>query len=48
MVIQGGERVTGALDQPQAIAEAERRKALAESQGGPNPPKVEVKQNLFG
>lgn len=48
VVIQGGERVTGPLEQQQAIAEAERRKQLAETQGSPNPAPVEVKQNIFG
>lgn len=48
VVIQGGQRVTGPLEQQQALAEAERRKKLSEAQGSPASPPVEVKQNLFG
>lgn len=48
VVIQGGQRMTGPLEQQQAVEEAQRRTKLAEAQGTPNPPPAEVKQNIFG
>ena len=48
VVIQGGQRVTGVMEEQQAIEEAKRRTKLAEAQGSPNPQPAEVKRNLFG
>jgi hypothetical protein len=50
VVIQGGQRVTGALNQQEAAEEAARRNKLNESAGKPVPEgqKAVVKTNLFG
>ncbi len=50
VVIQGGQRVTGALSQAEAEQEAQRRNQLAESSGQPVPEnqRAEAKQNIFG
>jgi hypothetical protein len=50
VVIQNGQRVTGALSEQEAQAEAARRNKLAESSGQPVPEGqgAQVKTNLFG
>ena len=46
IVVENGQRVTGALTSAQAAEEASRRKKLNESTG--KTPTVEVKQNICG
>lgn len=50
VVIQNGQRVTGAVTQVEAKEEADRRNRLAESAGQklPEAKQAQVKQNLMG
>jgi hypothetical protein len=47
VVVVNGQRASGLLSEAEAKQEAAKRKPTQES-SGPEAPKVEVKQNLFG
>jgi len=50
VLVQGGQRVSDLMDtEPQALAEAAKRRKLAESSGqADKQPPIEIKKNLLG